>query len=122
KLIKDMQARLKALEDKDLNAGVSAKVDALIQDKHVAPVQKEGILKLAARLDDEGKDELLDFFAKTQKFSSHQDVGHLESGRPGAPGGAVLTPERKQELLKLHGIDGLIDEKADKSKLPWRNN
>ena len=121
KLLKEALARIKLLEDKDLDAGVSAKVDELIKDQHVAPVMKEGILKLAARLDDEGKDELLDFFRKTMKLSPFQDVGHLDAfGRPGAPSGAVLSPERKAELLRLHGIDQLILDKADQDKLPWR--
>lgn len=123
-VIVDLEKRLKKLEDEKANAGVAAKVDALIEGKHLAPVQRDMVIKLSAKLSDEDQTELLEMFEKTQKFSVHQDVGHLESGRPGSPG-AVLTPERKQELLKLHGLDGLIADKADLSKLPWgkeRNN
>lgn len=124
-VISDLQKRLKALEDEKELSGVTAKVDTLIKDKHLAPVQRDLVIKLSAKLNDEDQTELLELFEKTQKFSVHQDVGHLESGKPGSPGGAVLTLERKEELLELHGLGGLIADKADKTKLPWgkeRNN
>jgi len=124
-VISDLQIRLKKLEDEKELSGVTAKVDALIKDKHLAPVQRNMAIKLSARLNDEDQGELLEFFRTTQKFSVDQDVGHLPSNRPGATGGGIdLTPERKEELLKLHGLDGLIADKADQSKLPWkeRNN
>lgn len=121
-VISDLEKRLKKLEDDKANAGVTAKVDALIKDKHLAPVQREMVIKLSAKLSDEDQSELLEMFEKTQKFSTHQDVGHLPSNRPGAAGGTDLTPERREELLILHGLDRLIDDKADKSKLPWRKN
>ncbi len=119
-LITDLQERLSKLEKEKELDGVSAKVEALIQDKHLAPIQRDMVIKLAAKLNDEDQGELLEFFEKTQKFSSHQDVGHLESGKPGGAVGTGLTPERKMELIGLHGLDSLIQDKADKNKLPWQ--
>lgn len=124
----EMGKRLAALEtqladlkkEKEL-AGMSAKVDELVKDKHMAPVQRDLALKLADGLAPEKQEELLEFFRTTQKFSVHQDVGILASGKPGA-GGVDMTAERRQELIKLHGLQGLIDDKADKSKLPWERN
>jgi hypothetical protein len=108
------------LKEKDL-AGISAKVEELVKDKHMAPVQKEMAIKLAAKLDPGEQDEFLEFFRTTQRFTVNQDVGLLSSEKPGV-GGADITVERREELIKLHGLDGLIDDKADKTRLPWRNN
>jgi len=119
-LITDLQKRLSTLEKEKELAGVSAKVENLIKAKHLAPIQREMVIKLASKLNDEDQGELLEFFEKTQKFSVNEDVGHLESGQPGAPGGINLTPERKMELLDLHGLTSLIQDKADQNKLPWR--
>jgi ferredoxin len=116
-----LKLRIAALEEKDKLAGISSKVEELVKDKHLAPVQREGALKLAARLDPEGQEELLEFFRTTQKLTVHTDVGKLESVIPGEEG-SDITAERRAELIELHGLQGLIDDKADKSKLPWRNN
>ncbi|MCK4266777.1 MAG: hypothetical protein KAX31_05805, partial [Thermoplasmata archaeon] len=51
KRLTDLEGKYAALlKEKDL-AGVSAKVEELVKDKHMAPVQKEMAIKLAARLD-----------------------------------------------------------------------
>ena len=121
KKFKELEAKFAALEKKEELAGVSAKVEELVRDKNIAPVQRAGLIKLAARLDAEGQDEMLEFFRKTQKLSVHTDVGRLESARPGEDGSGI-TPERRDALIKAHGLDGLIDDKADKSRLPWRKN
>lgn len=121
KRMTDLEGKYAALlKEKEL-AGVSTKVEELVRDKHMAPVQKEMAIKLAAKLDEGEQDEFLNFFRRTQKFSVHQDVGIISSDKPGV-GGSDITAERREELIKLHGLDGLIDDKADKSRLPWRNN
>ena len=121
KKFKELEAKFAALEKKEELAGVTAKVDELVKDKHMAPVQRELALKLADGLAPEKQEELLNFFRTTQRFTVNQDVGVLSSEKPGV-GGADITVERREELIKLHGLDGLIDDKADKTRLPWRNN
>lgn len=122
KKFKELEAKFSALEKKDELAGVTATVENLVKDKHLAPVQKDLIIKLMAEVSPETQGDIETFFRTTQKFSTHQDAGLLESGKPGARG-AVLTPERKRELIELHGISGLIADKADRSKkLPWEEN
>ena len=121
KRLTDLEGKYAALlKEKDL-AGISAKVEELVKDKHMAPVQRELALKLADGLAPEKQEELLNFFRTTQRFTVNQDVGLLASEKPGV-GGADITVERREELIRLHGLDGLIDDKADKSRLPWRNN
>lgn len=122
KRFKDLETKFEALEKKDKLSGVSTKVEELVKDKHLAPVQRDLVIKLADGLAPEKQEDLLNLFRNTQKFSTHQDAGVLESQALGA-GGAVMTVERKRELIKLHGIGGLISDKADKSgKLPWEEN
>ena len=122
KKFKELEAKFAALEKKDELAGVTATVENLVKDKHLAPVQKELAIKLMAEVSPETQGDIEKFFRTTQKFSTHQDAGLLESGPPGS-GSAVLTPERKRELIELHGISGLIADKADKSKkLSWEKN
>lgn len=124
----EMGKRLKALEtqladlkkEKEL-AGVTATVEKLVEDKHLAPVQKALAIKLMAEVSPETQGDIEEFFRTTQKFSVHQDAGILASGKPGA-GGSDITPERRKELINLHNLGGLIADKADKSKLPWERD
>ena len=117
----ELKLRIAKLEDDKKLAGVSAKVEELVKDKHLAPVQRAGVVKLAARLDPEGQEELLEFFRTTQKLNVHMDVGRVESPKPGEEG-SNIDAERRAWLLREHGLNGLIDDKADKSKLPWKGN
>lgn len=121
KKFKELEGKFAALEKKEELAGVSAKVEELVRDKNIAPVQRAGLIKLAARLDPEGQAEMLDFFRTTQKINVHMDVGRLESAKPGEEG-SNIDADRRAWLLREHGLNGLIDDKADKSKLPWRKN
>ena len=122
KRFKDLETKFAALEKKDELSGVSTKVEELVKDKHLAPVQRDLVIKLADGLAPEKQEDLLNLFRNTQKFSTHQDAGVLESQALGA-GGAVMTVERKKELIELHNLGGLINDKADRSKkLPWEDN
>jgi len=121
KQLKEMADKITALEgDKQLGE-VATQVDELVKEKHLAPVQRDTIIKLAAGMNPDEREELLGFFKSTQKISVHQDAGRLASEIPGA-GGNVLDSARKKELVKLHGLDDLIMDKADRSKLPWEEN
>jgi len=119
-----VKAQLKTLEDqvaeltKDKELGVVAtEVEKLVEEKHLAPVQRDAIIKLSAKMDPEDRTELLDFFRSTQKLNVHTDAGLLSSLKPGEVAGNNLTVERKKELIELHGLSGLIADKADRSKL-----
>lgn len=117
----ELKLRIAKLEEDKKLAGVSAKVEELVKDKNIAPVQRAGLIKLAARLDPEGQEEMLDFFRTTQKIDVHTDVGKINSAKPGELG-SDISPERRKYLLSSTGLGGLIDDKADKSKLPWKEN
>lgn len=121
KQLKEMEDKIAALEGDKQLAEVATEVEKLVTEKHLAPVQRDTIIKLSAKMEPEDREELLDFFRSTQKLSVHQDAGKVGSEIPGA-GGNVLDNERKMELVKLHGLDGLIMDKADRTKLPWEAN
>ncbi|MCK4265914.1 MAG: hypothetical protein KAX31_01440, partial [Thermoplasmata archaeon] len=121
----DVKAQLKTLTDqvaeltkgKDL-AKVSTEVEKLVEEKHLAPVQRDAIINLSAKMNPEDRAELLGFFRSTQKLNVHNDAGLLSSRKPGEVSGNDLTVERKKELIELHGLSGLIMDKADRSR-PW---
>jgi len=114
----ELENELAKLKQEKALGEVSAKVDMLVKDQHLAPVQRDGAIKLAAQLSPKAQDEFLNFFRNTQKFTVHADVGKTSSDKPGG-GAGEITPERRQALIKAHGLDGLIADKADKSALPW---
>jgi hypothetical protein len=115
--LKSLRDEVDALKGQKELAEVSTEVEKLISEKHLAPVQREAIIKMSAKMEPEAREELLDFFRTTQKLGVHRDVGVLSSDKPGAVAGNDLTPERKKELIELHGLTGLIEDKADRSKL-----
>ena len=119
-----VKAQLKTLTDqvaeltKDKELGkVSTEVEKLVIEKHLAPVQRDAIIKLSAKMTPEDRTELLDFFRSTQKLNVHTDAGLLSSLKPGEVAGNNLTVERKKELIELHGLSGLIADKADRTRL-----
>jgi len=116
--VSELQRQLSELKkDKDLGE-VTTSVEKLIEDRHLAPIQKEMAIKLASGLDATGRKEMYNFWKKTQKFTVSEDVGSMASSRPGMPG--AITPERRAELLKTSGLGDLIKDKADQTKLPWK--
>jgi len=123
KTVKTLEDRITELEGQKELAVVSAGVEKLVSEKHLAPVQREAVIKLSAKMSPENRDELHELF-RTQKFSVHRDVGQTTSLKPGDVAGLDIDPKRKQELIEMFGLDGLIEDKADKTRLPWkeRNN
>ena len=120
-----VQAQLKTLTEQvaELTKGkelaqVSTEVEKLVEEKHLAPVQRDAIIKLSSKMNPEDREELLGFFRSTQKLNVHNDAGLLSSLKPGEVAGNNLTVERKKELIELHGLSGLIMDKADRSR-PW---
>ena len=100
-------------KEKEL-AEVSTQVEKLIAEKHLAPVQREMAVKLASGLDAAGREGLYTFWTKTQRFNVDKDIGLVSNVKPGTSG---ITPERRAELIKLHGLGDLIQDKADKTKM-----
>jgi hypothetical protein len=114
--LKRQLAELK--EEKNLQE-VKADVEKLVAAKHLSPKQRDDAIKLASGLDPAARQNLYTVWSK-QKFTVTEDVGTVENQKPGTPTG--ITPERRAELIQKHGLDDLIADKADKSKLPRRNN
>lgn len=124
KTVKTLEDRITELEGQKELAVVSADVEKLISEKHLAPRQRELAIKLSANMDPENREELLEFFRTTQKLDVHRDAGVVTSLKPGDVAALDIDPERKQELIRMFGLDGLIEDKADQTRLPWkrRNN
>ena len=95
-------------EERRLN-DITHKVDAQIAEKHLAPVQKAGVIKLMASMPDEMHDELLGTFSNV-KFKGFEDVAHATSERPGDP--ETLSEDDRKRILKEQGIDDLILERG----------
>lgn len=107
-----LQARIEELENANKLAKIDAEISELVHEKHLAPIQKEPLIKLSARLSDEDRNAILDVF-KTQKFKVDEDVGSTTQTRPGETGYAV-TPEERARIMKEHGLNDLIADKAVK--------
>lgn len=93
---------------------IATKVDEQITEKHLAPAQREHVIKLMAKLEDEHHEELLGTFSG-QKFKGFDDVGKSNARRPGAP--VELDEETRLKILKEHGISDLIDERGKKKRV-----
>jgi len=101
-------------------AQLSAEVEKLVAEKHIAPSQKEGLIKLAASLGVEDQKEMLQFFRTTQKMGGlFQDAGAMPSNAPGGHKPSEITPERREELLQKFSINDIIN---DRGVRPRRNN
>ena len=123
-MVKTLEDRITELEGQKELAVVSMDVEKLVSEKHLAPRQREAVIKMSAKMPEADRAEFLDFFRDTQKIDVHRDVGQTTSLKPGEVAGLDIDPERKQELIRMFGLDGLIEDKADKTRLPWkeRNN
>lgn len=117
KELADMQTKL---ENQKEMAKIEAEVDQLVRDKHLAPVQKNMAIKLAANATTpEQREEFFNFFRTTQRFNVDNDVGNIRSSKPGK---LEISEEQRNRILKEQGLEDLIQDKGDKSKLPWRNS
>jgi len=118
-VVKDLQARVKQLEERNKELEVQQEVEDLIGAKHLSPKQREDakeVIKLADSLGPELKQPLLNVFKK-QKFNVSDDVGMLDGDTP--PGKTdSLSPEEVDRIVKNHGLDSLILDKANKRSLP----
>ncbi len=105
----ELKLEINRLKDERRLNDITHKVEAQIAEKHLAPVQKEGVIKLMASMDDEMHDELLGTFSNV-KFKGFEDVAHATSERPGDP--ETLSEDDRKRILKEQGIDELILERG----------
>lgn len=121
-LITNLQKQVTELQgkltQKEQTAEIAAKVDTLIEGGHIAPSQKESLIKMASQMDPKAQQDMLEFFRTTQKISAFNDVGVLESNQPGTLDKAYSEEERAL-IKEAHGINAIIEERGVK---PRRNN
>jgi len=109
----ELKLELTRLKDERRLAEIAQKVDHQIEEKHLAPKQRDQVIKLMAKLPEGYHDELLSTFA-TQKFRGFEDVGRTDVRRPGEL--PKIDEETRMRLLKEHGIDELIDERGTRKR------
>jgi len=109
----ELKLELTRLKEERRLAEIAQRVDEQIDEKHLAPKQRDHVIKLMAKLPETYHDELLSTFA-TQKFRGFEDVGQTDVRRPGEL--PELDEGTRMRLLKEHGIDDLIFEKGTKRR------
>lgn len=112
KQLKELRAEVDRMKEAERLTDVTAKIEGLISEKHLAPSSRETVVKLAAKLTPDLQTEYLNSF-RGQKFRGFEDVGKQQSEAPGA---AKLDEETKKRIMKAHGIDDLIEEKGLKRR------
>ena len=117
-LTASVEALTTSREQEKNTAELSIEVDKLVEEKHLAPSQKEGIIKLAGGMPPEEQQGLLAFFRTTQKLSGlFDDKGLMVNTALNTP--SDITPEKRAELIKTFKIDEIIEDRGVK---PRRNN
>jgi len=111
KKMEELQAEVKVLKEAKENMEISSAVDKQIAEKHLAPSQRDAVIKLMASVTPEKRGEILDLF-KGVRFKVMEDVGQTANEKPGAE--KPLTPEEKKDLAHKHGLDELMKEKGGK--------
>jgi len=109
----ELKLELVRLKEERRLAEIAQKVDEQIDEKHLAPKQRDHVIKLMAKLPETYHDEFLSTFA-TQKFRGFEDVGQTDVRRPGER--PEIDEETRMRLLEEHGIDDLIFERGTKRR------
>jgi len=109
----ELKLELLRLKEERRLAEIAQKVDEQIDEKHLAPKQRDHVIKLMAKLPETYHDDLLSTFA-TQKFRGFEDVGQTDVRRPGEL--PEIDEETRMRLLSEHGIDDLVAEKGVKRR------
>ena len=122
--VKSLQATVEGLKTslaQEKNTAVlSTKVDKLVEEKHLAPSQRDGIVQLAAGMPPAEQEKLLEFFRTTQKLSGlFDDAGKAGSKPPGSGSTKDWTHEYREEIMKKFRIDEIIEDRGVK---PLRRN
>ncbi len=105
----ELKLEITRLKEERRLSEITHKVDTQIAEKHLAPVQKENVIKLMAKLPDEMHEDYLGTFANV-KFKGFEDVSHATSERPGEP--ETLSEEQRTKILEEQGIADLILERG----------
>ncbi|MCK4964962.1 MAG: hypothetical protein KAS54_07760, partial [Dehalococcoidia bacterium] len=109
----ELKLELLRLKEERRLAEIAQRVDEQIDEKHLAPKQRDHVIKLMAKLPVIYHDDLLSTFA-TQKFRGFEDVGRTDVRRPGEP--EEIDEETRMRLLREHGIEDLIAERGVKRR------
>lgn len=105
----ELKLEINRLKDERRLSDITHKVDTQIAEKHLAPVQKESVIKLMAKLPDEMHEDYLGTVSNL-KFKGFEDVAHAKSERPGEP--ETLSEEARTKILEEQGIAELILERG----------
>lgn len=105
----ELKLEINRLKDERRLSDITHKVDEQITEKHLAPVQKAGVIKLMAALPDEQHEDFLKTFENV-RFKGFEDVGHAKTIKPGET--EVLSEEARAKILDEHGITDLILERG----------
>lgn len=109
-----LESRIAELEGKLHLEKVSNEVAELVHGKHLTPRQRDPIIKLSARMDEETREEFLDVF-RSQKFTVSEDKGVLASQAPGSDTWEI-DEDTRARIMKEHGIANLIDDRGVKKR------
>lgn len=109
----ELKLELLRLKEERRLAEIAQRVDEQIDEKHLAPKQRDHVIKLMAKLPVMYHDDLLSTFA-TQKFRGFEDVGRTDVRRPGEP--EEIDEDTRMRLLREHGIEDLIAERGVKRR------
>lgn len=112
--LNELKAEIGRLKEERRLNEIASKVDEQISEKHLAPAQRDHVIKLMAKLEDEHHEELLGTFSNV-KFKGFEDVGQTSQRRPGQP--EELDEETRKKILKEHGISDLIEERGKKGRV-----
>jgi len=109
----ELKLELVRIKEERRLAEIAQKVDEQIDEKHLAPKQRDHVIKLMAKLPVMYHDDLLSTFA-TQRFRGFEDVGKTDVRRPGEL--PEINEETRMRLLREHGIEDLIAERGMKRR------
>jgi hypothetical protein len=109
KKMEELENEIKGLKELRRKEGIDGKVDALVGEKHLSPRQAEGVKKLMYGLAEAEHEGILGIF-RAQTLTVHEDIGQQQLGQKEGQ----LTPERRNELIKTHGLDRLMKERGGK--------
>jgi len=106
KKLEELDAEIKSLKELRRTEGIDSKVDAMVSEDHMTPVQATGIKKLMRGLPDADQNAILDVF-RTQKISARNDIGGQA-----LPGTEPMTSEHRERIMQEHGLDRLLEAKG----------
>lgn len=132
KKMEDMDAELKAVNAKVTElqtkltqekntAALTTQVDKLIEEKHLAPSQRDGVIKMAAGLPPAEQTQMMEFFRTTQKLGGlFEDKGKQRNQIPKSK--ELDDPKYRERLTKEFHIDDIVADRGVKPVKTGVNN